>query len=140
MQRKINLRRNIEKVYGLIWGQCSAGLQTYTKGLSYYKIGSSNFDALWLLREIKKATSGIDDKVNPYVSMHDAISQLYRMKQGNQESNNSYLACFKTNVAAIKLTGGKHIFASPTISGIPIEEMSSQELDEEVDKSKAVIF
>ena len=77
VQRKINLRRNIEKVYGLIWVQCSAGLQTYIKGLSYYEIGSSNFDALWLLREIKKATSSINDKANPYVSLHNAISQLY---------------------------------------------------------------
>ena len=62
------------------------------------------------------------------------------MKQGSQESNGNYLAHFKTNVATIELTGGKHIFVSPTISGIPIEEMSSEEFDEEVDKSKAIIF
>ena len=62
------------------------------------------------------------------------------MKQGSQESNDNYLENFKTNVAAIKLTGGKHIFASPTISGIPVEEMTSQEFDEEVNKSKAINF
>ena len=140
LQRKINVRRSLKKVYGLIWGQCSAGLQTYIKGLLYYEIGSSKFDALWLLREIKKATSGIDDNANAYVSLHDAISQLYRMKQGSQESNDNYLTRFKTNVVAVEPTGGKHIFALPTISGIPIEEMSSQEFDEEVDKSKAIIF
>ena len=83
VQRKINMRRNIEKAYGLIWGQCSAGLQTYIKGLSHYETSATEFKALWLLREIKKATSGIDDKANAYVSMHNAISQLYRMKQGN---------------------------------------------------------
>ena len=43
-------------------------------------------------------------------------------------------------MAAVELTGGKHIFASPIISGLPIEEMTSEELDEEVDKSKAIIF
>ena len=88
----------------------------------------------------KKATSGIDDKANAYVSMHDAISQLYRMKQGSQEANDNYLARFKTNIAAVELTGGKHIFASPIISGLPVHEMTSEELDEEVDKSKATIF
>ena len=46
VQQKINMRRNLEKAYGLIWGQCSAGLQTYNKGLSYYEIGSSKFDTL----------------------------------------------------------------------------------------------
>ena len=120
VQRKTNMRRNIEKAYGLIWGQCSAGLQTYIKGLLNYETASSAFDPLWLLREIKKATSGIDDKANAYVSMHDAISQLYRMKQGSQESNDNYLSRFKTNVSAVELTGGKHIFASSIISGIPV--------------------
>ena len=75
-----------------------------------------------------------------YVSMHIAISQLYRMKQGSQESSNKYLARFKTNVAAIELTGGKHIFASPIISGLLIKEMMTEELDEEIDKSKAIIL
>ena len=123
-----------------MWGQCSAGLQTYIKGLLYFETSSSNFDALWLLREIKKATSGINDKANVYVSMLDTISQLYRMKQGSQESNDNYLARFKTNVAAVELTGGKHIFALPIISGLPIEEMTIEELDEEMDKSKAIIL
>ena len=101
-----------------------AELQTYIKGLSYYETSSSNFDALWLSTEIKKATSGIDDKANTYVSMHDIILQLYRMKQGNQESNDNYLARFKTNVAAVKLTGGKHIFASLTSSAMTVQEIS----------------
>ena len=140
VQRKTNMRQNLEKTYGLIWGRCSAGLQTFIKGLSYYETASSAFDPLCLLREIKKATSGIDDKANAYISMHDAISQLYRMKQGSQESNDKYLSRFKTNIAAVELTGGKHIFASPIISGIPAHEMSSEELNEEMDKSKAIIF
>ena len=54
VQRKTNMRRNLEKTYGLVWGQCLSGLQTYIKGLSYFETGSSMFDALWLLREIKK--------------------------------------------------------------------------------------
>ena len=140
VQQKTNMRRNLERTYGLVWGQCSSGLQTYIKGLSYFETGSSIFDALWLLREIKKAISGIDDKANAYISMHDAISQLYRMKQGSQEANDNYLARFKTNVAAVELTGGKHIFASPIISGLPVHEMTPEELDKEVDKSKAIIF
>ena len=62
------------------------------------------------------------------------------MKQDSQESNNNYLARFKTNVAAVELTGGKYIFASLIISGLPIEEMTTEELDEEIDKSKAIIL
>ena len=35
VQRKTNMRRNLEKAYGLVWGQCSAhpwALATYSTG------------------------------------------------------------------------------------------------------------
>ena len=47
--RKTNLRRNIEKVFGLIWGQCSLSLQAYIKGLSEYEDKCDVFDVAWLL-------------------------------------------------------------------------------------------
>ena len=62
------------------------------------------------------------------------------MKQGSQESNDNYLSRFKTNIAAVELTGGKHIFASSIICGISVHEMSAEKLNEEIDKSKAIIF
>ena len=62
------------------------------------------------------------------------------MKQGNQESNDNYLARFKTNVAAVELTGRKHIFASPTLCGMGDQEMTTEEINEEANKSKAIIF
>ena len=36
MGRDANLRRNMEKSIGIIWGQCSSGLQTKTKRNSEY--------------------------------------------------------------------------------------------------------
>ena len=47
--RKTNLRRNIEKVFGLIWGQTSSSLQAYIKGLSEYEEKNDVFDVAWLL-------------------------------------------------------------------------------------------
>ena len=91
MQRKLNLRRNTEKAYDLIWGQCSAALQAFIKGLSEYKDHAASFDTIWLLKELKKETSGIDSKVNAWLNMHEAISNLYKMKQGNIEPNESTL-------------------------------------------------
>ena len=116
VQCKMNLRRYLEKSYGLIWGQCSAGLQVYIKGTSAYVTMSPIFNVVWLLHKPKKATSGIDDKANVYVNMHDAMSTLYKMRQGSQESNNHYLARFKANVTAIKLSGGDHVFFSQKLA------------------------
>ena len=59
------LRSNIEKLYGLLWGQFSSTLQTTIKGTSKYEDNSDDFDAIWLLTEIKIAISGIDLKTNP---------------------------------------------------------------------------
>ena len=110
VQRKINLRRNLEKCYGLVWGQCSGGLQTYLRGTLSYETKSVIFDVVWLIHAVKKATSGIDDRANGRKSMHAALLNLYMMKQGATESNDSFLARFKSNITAVNLTGGDHLF------------------------------
>ena len=55
---------NTEKVYGLIWGQYSAALQALIKGVSGYNENAVSFDTIWLLKELKKVTTGIDSKAN----------------------------------------------------------------------------
>ena len=140
VQRKMNLRRNIEKSYGLIWGQCSSGLKQYIKGLADFKVKSVKFDAVWLLRELKKATSGIDNKANTYVSKHRAIGKLYRMRQGAQESNDHYFERFKSYITAMELAGGDHLFILPSIAGMKTDDMAEQELLEEHERSQAVLL
>ena len=84
----MNLQRNMEKTYGLVWCQCSAALQSFMKGISTFEQESAAFNIIWLLTELKKATSGIDNKANAWVNMHDSLAILYKMKQGKSESNN----------------------------------------------------
>ena len=48
--------------------------------------------------------------------MHDTLSVLYRIKQGETESNDCYLGRFKVNVMAAELTHGGHVF-SPKFKG-----------------------
>jgi len=130
----MNLRRNLKKSYGLIWGQCSAGLQAYIKGTSAYATMAPIFNVVCLLYELKKATSGIDDKANIYVNMHDAMSTLYKMRQGNQETNDHYLARFKANVTAVKLTGGIHVFFSPKLAEVDKQDLDKDKIEEEEER------
>ena len=51
--RQTNLRRNIEKSFGLIWGQCSTQLQATIKGLIAYSDKYDDLDILWLIKELK---------------------------------------------------------------------------------------
>ena len=134
VQHKMNLRRNLEKSYRLIWGQCSAGLQAYIKGTSAYAAMTPIFNVVWLLHELKKVTSGMDDKANMYVNMHDAMSTLYKMRQGAQETNNHFLARFKANVTAVTLTGDNHIFFSPELAEAEKHDMDQDKIKEEEER------
>ena len=49
VQRKINLQRNREKTYGIVWGQYSLALQSFVKGISGFDEQSVAFDIIhWL--------------------------------------------------------------------------------------------
>ena len=74
----MNLQRKTEKAYRRIWGQCSTALQAFIKGLSDYKVHAACFDKIWLLKELKKATSRIDSKANAWLNIHEAIANLYK--------------------------------------------------------------
>ena len=78
VSREVNIRRNTEKAFGIVWGQCSLALQSEIKGNRDYEEKSARFDILWLLVELKKAVSGIDNKVNPHLTLHEAIATLSR--------------------------------------------------------------
>ena len=76
VSREYVLRSNMEKLYGLLWGQCSSALQATIKGISEYEEKSDDFDPICLIIEINKTISGIDLKANPRSTLHEAVSTL----------------------------------------------------------------
>mgnify|MGYP003321274356 CR=1 FL=1 len=134
------LKSNMVKVYGLVWGQCSAALQSYIKGLDSYEDKSDGFDVLWLLGELKKATSGIDAKVNSRLTMHKAVAALYRMKQGPNQANDYYLDRFKAAILTVEMAKGGHIFASPELVECSNSTLTKEEILREEEKSKAILL
>ena len=124
----------MEKLYGVLWGQCISVLQATIKGIREYEINSNNFDVIWLLTEIKKAISGIDLKVNPRLTLHKAVSTLYKMKQGEIEENDIYLERFKSNIMTVELTGGKDFFYSKGIMTKDNDDPTDDEIKAEENK------
>ena len=110
VSRKNNIRRNIQTTFGLVWGQCSNALQAYVRGLNGYTKAADDYDLKWLLIEIKKASSGIDGKANPYLTYHEAIGGIYRMKQGQSESDDSFFERFKEMVNTVEMVHGENVF------------------------------
>ncbi len=78
---------------------------------------------MWLLTELKKGIFRIDDSANAYATMHKSLEYFYNMRQGNQETNDHYLARFKSTITAVELAGAEHLFMSPQIAGIAVHEM-----------------
>ena len=63
-------------------------------------------------------TSGIDNKANMYVNIHEAMTSSYKMKQGARETNNHLLGGrSKVIIAALKLTDEEHLIFSPKLYG-----------------------
>ena len=46
VSRDYVLRSNMEKLYGLLWGQCSSAVQATIKGTSEYEDKCDDFDAI----------------------------------------------------------------------------------------------
>ena len=65
-----------------------------------------------MLKQIKKITSGIDVKANPYMTLVDALLNLLNMRQQSSESNDHYVERFNANVQTLNLAKGGHIFCS----------------------------
>ena len=61
---------------------------------------------MWLVEELKKATSGIDNMSDPRDTLLDSLAVFFKMTQGATEANDQFLDSFKANVSTIELAGG----------------------------------
>jgi hypothetical protein len=71
--REFAIKDNMNKIYGLFWGQCTHSLQCVIKNGSDFKDKHRAKDVLWLMSKLKEVTSGIDSKSNKRANLHEAI-------------------------------------------------------------------
>ena len=105
------LRNNINKLYAVVWGQCTSSLQAVLKGNDEYEVKHKKRDVLWLFGQIKIVTAGIDNKSNKYMNLQTALLQLLTMRQGDTEANDKFLTRFKSNIQTVELAGGEQYLA-----------------------------
>ena len=110
--KKQTLKNNINKIYAIVWGQCTSGVQSVLKGEEDFEEREEDVDCLWLLKSIKKITAGIDNKDNKQYTLHESIMCFFTMRQGETESNDSYLNRFKSNIQNLELVGGSNFLYS----------------------------
>ena len=142
VSRQSNLRRNMEKAFGLIWGQCSSSLQQNLKSLEEFDDAYDDLNILWLVKATKRAVSGIDSKSEPRHILHKALSELYHLKQGETESNDKFLERFKSAVNTVELAQGESVFCVKALANISdiSTGISKVETTAESEKSKAILL
>ena len=108
------------------------------------KIGDCNkrkCNVIWLLKELKDITSGLDHKGNKHVTLNEAMLIFSTMKQRNNEPNDAYLTRFNSNVETLVSSGGKHLLCSPDlIEAVDPAKPTSHEMNVEIERLKAIIF
>ena len=62
MDREYKINENMNKIYGLIFGECTKSLQLVFKGDPDYEKKSKDWGYLWLIEELKKTTTVVDVK------------------------------------------------------------------------------
>ena len=75
------VKSNLKKIYSLVYGNCTEGVQIMLKVDSDYEVESQRFNYEWLFKKVKAIVSGLDTKVSFRVSLHTAITNLMNMKQ-----------------------------------------------------------
>ena len=138
--REVNMTRNVEKCFGIIWGQCSAGLHARIKGIPEYEEESINMNVLWLIKELKKATSGIDKTSDPRSTLIDALAVLFKMKQGNTEANDNYLDRFTANASTVELASGLDFLCPSNIMDKVDDVPTTEEIKIERERFTAMLF
>ena len=82
--------------------------------------------------------SQIDTNTNPLVSLHAAFISFVILNRYTNESNDTYLTCFKSSIETLKLAGRCHIFISELILGKNIASTTDKEFEIEKEIFKAV--
>ena len=72
--------------------------------------------------------------------MHDSIGVLYQMRQGPNESNDTYVECFENNAMTVGMVQGGHLFYSPGIVGKEKDKAGAQEIYTAREASLAVLL
>ena len=141
VKRITNLKNNKETLYGVVWGQCSAGLQEAIKADDDFEAESADFNVVWLLERAELISSGVDEKGNKYCTLLKALTAMCTIRQGQNESNDSFRKRVDSIVLTVNLIGGEYYLYSLEISSASNPTAPTvAEINEEHQKLKAMLM
>ena len=113
---------NQRTLYSVMWGQCSATLQSKVQGVPSYQTMHSTCDLSTLLKEIRNMSYELDSSKNGYLVSYAAVSKVFSMRQSEDSSCASY---FKNYEAILSILDhlGIQLGAEPTLIANAAKEL-----------------
>ena len=71
-----------------------------------------------VIKELLRETAGINSLGNPHLNLIKALKVFLNMKQGQDESNDSYMKRSKASMDALRIAGGGYVLTSPDLMKI----------------------
>ena len=123
------MKVSVNKIFGLLWGQCSEALQAAIKLSSDYTQKSAKFSGVWLLRDCKKRMAGLNDQKNIAYLVREKQIKVLLTRQGDTETLSQYFGQFKANVKSMELLDGKNTMVYESIMGETWEQVNKKSDD-----------
>ena len=137
------LKSNVTKIYSLVWGQCTSALQSEIKSIDDYDVHAATYDTLWLLKTVKRVSSGVVTRGNGYSNMLNVISRFFHeVYQGQNESEDSWYKRFRAECNTLKSANLGYIFYNFDVAGHtdPNNPPTANQIAEETEKCRAMFF
>ena len=108
--RQATLKKNIGKVYELIWTQCTTSIKTMVKGKNDYESKKKGNDVIWLIKRVRELASGVDNNTDAVDIYFQSLWEWTRIRQGENESKEAYQKRADTATQNLILAGGKMFY------------------------------
>jgi len=105
MNRKLKQESNRLALFSVIWGQCSPLMQAKLESLTMYQERRDGTDCRWLINEIQGITHRFEGTRYVYLSLDDAWTEYYNMRQGGNQTLHEYLEDFRARIEVLEHYG-----------------------------------
>ena len=106
-QREQDMLSAIDRIFALVWRQCSQGLTAALKHTKDFQDKLDSCDVLWLLKNVKEQTTSIDHKTNKYYRYQQAMMNFWTIKQRPYESTDAFFTRFNSSHQTLEFSGGE---------------------------------
>ena len=90
VKKEIKQEEDTEKLYSVVWGQCTPAMKAKLKALKEYEAIKDELNTIELLKEIKKLCYNFQEKNYASASIHAVLDKFINCKQAEDMSDQRY--------------------------------------------------